>query len=87
MLDVRVSFLIVENVVADPCSPNEEPRDPPAGPTVDDLVAAISTLDGFEASAPLDVTVDGYHGKQLTLAAPAEPRLRPEDVAGGRASE
>jgi hypothetical protein len=71
--DTRVSFLIVENVVANPCSPGEEPLDPPVGPSVDDLVAAISSLDGFEASAPVDVTVDGYHGKRFMLTTPQDP--------------
>ena len=71
--DTRVSFLIVENVVADPCSPGEEPIDPPVGPSVDDLVAAISSLNGFEATAPVNVTLDGYPGKRFTLTAPQDP--------------
>lgn len=72
-LDTRVSFLIVKNVVADPCSPGEEPLDPPVGPSVDDLVAAISSLDGFAASPPVDLTIDGYHGKRFTLTTPRDP--------------
>jgi len=68
-----VDFLIVDNVVADPCSAGGELLDPPVGPTVDDLVTAISSLEGFEATAPLDVTVDGFHGKAFTLTAPATP--------------
>jgi hypothetical protein len=72
-LDTRVSFLIVENVVADPCSPGEEPLDPPVGPSVDDLVAAISSLEGFEASAPVALTLGGYHGKRFTLTTPIDP--------------
>ena len=66
-----VGFLIVDNVVADPCGPSNELLDPPVGPSVDDLVAAISSLEGFEATAPLDLTVDGFNGKQFTLTAPA----------------
>jgi hypothetical protein len=69
----RVSFVIVDNVVADPCSPGDEPLDPPVGPSVDDLVAAISSLAGFKATAPLDLTVDGYNGKRFTLTAPRNP--------------
>jgi hypothetical protein len=72
-LDTRVSFLIVENVVADPCSPGEEPLEPPVGPSVADLVAAISSLKGFESSAPVDLTIDGYHGKRFTLRTPQNP--------------
>jgi len=69
---IAVAFLIVDNVVADPCSPGEEPLDPPVGPTVDDLVTAISNLEGFEATAPLEITVDGFDGKEFTVAAPAD---------------
>ncbi|MBA3689238.1 MAG: hypothetical protein H0W81_10485 [Chloroflexi bacterium] len=47
--------------------------DPPVGPSVDDLVTAISNLAGFEATTPLDVTVDGFSGKQFTVTAPASP--------------
>jgi hypothetical protein len=63
-----INFLIIENVVSSPCS--ETLRDPPVGPTVDDLVEAISSLDGFEATAPVDVVVDGYAGKKFDIAAP-----------------
>jgi hypothetical protein len=64
-----VSFLIVTNVVADPCG--EASLDPPVGPSVDDLVTAISNLKGFSASTPRDITVDGFRGKEFTLTAPA----------------
>lgn len=67
-----VGFLIVDNVVADPCGPGNELLDPPVGPSVDDLVAAISSLEGFEATAPMDINVDGFDGKQFTLTSPAE---------------
>jgi hypothetical protein len=76
--DTRLSFLIVDGVVADPCSPGEEPIDPPVGPSVDDLVSAISSLDGFEASAPVDATVGGYHGKRFTLTTPQLPGCDPK---------
>lgn len=66
-----LSFLIVENVVADPCDGSEARLDPPVGPSVDDLVSAISSLDGFEATAPRDITVDGFDGRDFTVTAPA----------------
>lgn len=69
---IGVAFLIVDNVVADPCSPGEEPLDPPVGPSVDDLVTAISGLEGFEATAPLEISVDGFAGKEFTVTAPAD---------------
>ena len=72
-----VGFPLVDNVVADPCS--DGLLDPPVGPTVDDLVSAISGLAGFEATTPLDITVDGYHGKQFTVT-----RVSPEVPDCGR---
>lgn len=69
--EVGVSFMIIDNVVADPCDPILQA--PAVGRSVDDLVAAISSLDGFTATAPVDVEVDGFPGKQLTVTAPADP--------------
>ena len=66
-----VSFLIVENVAADPCGSSAALLDPPVGPTVDDLVTALSGLEGFESTAPTDLTVDGFSGEEFTLTAPA----------------
>jgi hypothetical protein len=68
---VSVSFTIIDNVVADPCGSGAPLLDPPVGPSVDDLVAAISNLPGFEATSATDVTVDGFSGKQFTLTAPS----------------
>jgi hypothetical protein len=65
-----VSFLFVNNVVADPCSVSS--LDPPVGPTVDDLVAAIAGLNRFEATAPIDIEVDGHPGKELVVTAPLD---------------
>jgi len=73
LFETRLSFLIVENVVSDPCGLGDEPLDPPVGPSVDDLVTAISNLAGFEAGAPAVVTIDGYDGKQFTLTSPQDP--------------
>lgn len=67
---VGVAFLIIDNVVADACDSSRQLLDPPVGPSVDDLVAAISSLDGFVATAATDVTVDGFQGKQFTVTAP-----------------
>src|SRR4029453_11560099 len=65
-----VSFLIVENVVADPCV--NQGLDPPVGGTVDDLAAAIAGLPGFVAPTPADLTGDGDVGKKITFTAAAE---------------
>ena len=69
--EIGLSFLVVENVVADPCG--ERLLDPPVGPSVDDLVTAIANLDRFTVSAPRDVNVSGLTGKEITLTAPANP--------------
>jgi len=64
-----VGFAIIDNVVADPCG--TALKSPPVGPSVDDLVAAISGLDRFQATAPVDITLDGYQGKSFVVTAPA----------------
>lgn len=65
-----VTFQIVDNVVAG-CADQEtaELLDPPVGPSVDDLVTAISSLEGYEATAAVDITVSGFQGKEFTLTA------------------
>jgi hypothetical protein len=63
-----VQFLIVANVVAEACAPTL--RNPPVGPSVEALVSALSGLAGVTATAPIDISVDGYAGKQFTLTAP-----------------
>jgi hypothetical protein len=68
--DAGVSFVIVENVVADPCI--NQGLDPQIGGTVDDLAAAIAGLPGFVATTPAGVTVDGYVGKEIIVTAPAD---------------
>jgi len=69
---VGVAFTIIDNVVADPCAGGAL-LDPPVGPSVDDLVTAISNLEGFEATTATDVTLDGFDGKQFTLTDPSSP--------------
>jgi hypothetical protein len=64
-----IAFLIVDNVVAHPC--DEVLRDPPVGPTVDDLVAAITSLPTREATEPVDASVGGFPAKRFTITHPA----------------
>jgi hypothetical protein len=40
--------------------------EPPIGPTVDDLVAAVEEQRNSETSAAVDVTLGGYSGKRFT---------------------
>ena len=68
---VTVNFADVENLTVDACT-DHDPLDPPVGPTVDDLAAALAVLPPFEiASPPSDVTAFGYSGKHLEIAVPA----------------
>ena len=57
----------VDNVYADPCDAAAGELEPPIGPSVDDLVAALSNLPGLEATAPVDVTVGAFQGKEIEL--------------------
>jgi len=63
------AFFIVDNVYVDPCDPSSQ-RDPKLGPSVDDLVEALTNLPGYEATAPTDVTVSGFPGVEFELTAP-----------------
>ena len=74
-----VGFVIVDNVVSDPCDPSQPQLVPPVGPSVDDLVIAISNLEGFETTDPVDLTVDGFQGKQLELS--PEPAFCQGDIS------
>ena len=48
--------------------------DPPVGPSVDDLAAALADLAPFRVtSPPKDVTIYGYSGKHLELTVPDLP--------------
>jgi hypothetical protein len=66
--DGQVMVLFVTNVVADPCA--DALLDPPPGPSVDDLVAAIAAMPDYTISAPVDIQVDGFPGKELTVGPP-----------------
>ena len=73
---VGVGFFDVGNVFADPC--RARLADPPVGPTVDDLVSALADLPG-DATAAIDITVDGFDGKADRVHGPRlhpRPRLR-----------
>ena len=56
-------------VYGDPCKWSTTTPDAPAT-TVDELVAALSAQASRDATAPVDVTVDGYAGKSITLHVP-----------------
>jgi hypothetical protein len=68
MSEVGLIFAEIQNIYADGCQ--WTPVDPPVGPTVDDLAQAWANLPQYNASAAVDVTVDGYTGKQIGFTVP-----------------
>lgn len=54
-----IGFWSVANVYADPCHWDGGLMDPPAGPTADDLAAAMVDQAITQASAPTDDTLGG----------------------------
>jgi hypothetical protein len=70
---VAVSITTVTNLVRHGCR-DHSPADPPVGPTVGDLAAALADLAPFRVtSPPEDVTIYGYSGKHLELTVPDLP--------------
>ena len=63
-----VLFDSVSNIYAEGC--RWVLVDPPVGPTVDDLVGAFANVPDFAATEAVDVTVDGYAGKQFEFTVP-----------------
>jgi hypothetical protein len=68
--DPRIGVVLtnVANIYTDSCP--SVLVDPPVGPTVDDLASAWANLPGFDATAAIDITVDGFHGKQVEFTVP-----------------
>lgn len=64
-----LAFWNVDNVYVDPCNAGAGELEPPIGSSVDDLVAALSTLPGFQVTAPVDVTLGVFQGKRVDLTA------------------
>jgi len=70
---VMVSIITVSNLVRHGCRDHSW-ADPPVGPSVDDLAAALADLAPFRVtSPPKDVTIYGYSGKHLELTVPDLP--------------
>jgi hypothetical protein len=70
---VSVSITTVTNLVDHGCRDHSW-ADPPVGPSVDDLAAALADLAPFRVtSPPKDVTIFGYSGKYLELTVPDLP--------------
>ncbi len=63
-----LTFNIVDEVYPDPCNAPQVPATTPLGPTVDDLVAALRTMKGYQAGPVTDITVGGLPAKSFELA-------------------
>jgi hypothetical protein len=70
---VGMSITTVTNVVRDGCLDHSW-ADPPVGPSVDDLAAALADLAPFQVTSPeRDVAIDGFGGKHLEWTVPDLP--------------
>jgi hypothetical protein len=76
---IGLGFVIGSGLYSDPCHWDArgdgtwpQPADITVGPTVDDLVTALRANRAYVTSAPTDVTIDGYRGKQLDLQLPLD---------------
>jgi len=74
---IGIAFLQADGVHSDPChwdhlgnQREDQPGDVAVGPSVDDLVNALSANTSYTASTPTDTTLDGYQGRRLTLELP-----------------
>jgi hypothetical protein len=66
----------LDGVYADPCGGVEAP---PAGPSVEDLAAAFTTIPGTEATEPADVTVGGLPAKVVVVTIPDDIGCAPNE--------
>lgn len=70
--DVAMTPWRPENLVLDPCRwQTGGVVDPPVGPSVDDLAAALVAQAGENATAPTAIEIDGYAGKRVEVWIPA----------------
>lgn len=82
-----VEFWIADNVYVDPCDAAAGELEPPIGPSVDDLVAALSKQPEFRLSTPVDVTVGAFLGKEIELTALDSGDDCPEVIAFSTADD
>ena len=70
---MAILFEDVTTLNGDPCSWSGTDDDVAVGPTVDDLVEALSAQTAYEVSDPVDVTIGGYSGTRVDIVAATEP--------------
>jgi hypothetical protein len=66
-----ISAWTVRNVYAEPCKWAGTLLDPPIDPSVHGLVAGLTSQKDRHATAPTDVSLDGFTGKYIELTTPA----------------
>jgi hypothetical protein len=70
--EASVGFMDVANVAPNGCDPATGMMEPAVGPTVDDLVDAISAVPVIDVTR-FEATLDGYSGVLLEMSAPDWP--------------
>jgi hypothetical protein len=77
---IGMAFFQADGAFDDPCHWDKagtgtlegQPGETPVGPTVDDLVADLRANTSYTTTTPVDVVIDGYAGKQLTIQMPSD---------------
>ena len=67
-----LSFWTVDNLVADPCHPEDGLLEPPVGPGVDELADALRDVPGYTAGDAEPATIGGLEAVHVQLQAPAD---------------
>jgi hypothetical protein len=69
---MSVGAASIVDIYYDRCQWMRTVLDPRIGPTVEDLTIALADVWGAAAAAPIDVTLDGFAGKQMVLTGPTD---------------
>ena len=81
-IKTAVRVFVPTNAYADACHSATGPMSPPVGPTVDDLVNALTSIPGVRVSVPItDITIDGFAGKSFDLESTLKNADCPDDGA------
>jgi hypothetical protein len=63
----RLGAAEVENLYVDPCNPTLGLRDPPVGPSVEELITALGEVPGLQVSTPVEAELGGIPGQHVEL--------------------
>jgi hypothetical protein len=64
---VGIGFANVANLYKDPCRWVGAAADPAVGPSVEDLIQAFASQQGFHATAPTAISLAGFAGRYIEL--------------------